>query len=132
MEDLKEEFDNINEDNCIINICQKTQLLMQENYQFGYQTMDEIIKDLKDELDEMYKEIEKGDIEKIELEIGDVVFVLCNLSNKYKINLGEALKKSTTEYQKRLEYIQNKIGYNKMDKEKINQLWKEAKNRNIV
>ena len=132
MEDLKEEFDNINEDNCIINICQKTQLLMQENYQFGYQTMDEIIKDLQDELDEMYKEIEKGDIEKIELEIGDVVFVLCNLSNKYKINLGEALKKSTTEYQKRLEYIQNKIGYNKMDKEKINQSWKEAKNRNII
>ena len=105
---------------------------MHENYQFGYELNDEIINDLHDELNEMYEEIEKGDNEKIEREIGDVVFVLCNLSNKYKIKLDEALKKSTIEYQKRLEYIQNKIGQNKMDKEIINQLWKEAKNRKIV
>lgn len=72
----------------------------------------------------------KHDVERIKSEIGDVIFVLCSLSNIYKIDLEEALKESNTEYQERLIYIENKPKNEASDKNVINELWEEAKNRN--
>jgi uncharacterized protein YabN with tetrapyrrole methylase and pyrophosphatase domain len=80
---LEETFNKINKNNSIIENCQKTQLYVKEKYSFGYNTIDEILIDLNDELNEMYEEIKKGNTRNIELEMGDVIFVLCNLANKY-------------------------------------------------
>ena len=126
---LKEIFDEINKNNSPFENCQKTQLYIKEKFGFGYDTKDEIINDLMDEINEMNNEIANGNNIKIEPEMGDVLFVLCNLSSKYKIKPDDALKKSTIEFQERLEYIENKIGNTKMNKETIQELWEEAKNR---
>jgi uncharacterized protein YabN with tetrapyrrole methylase and pyrophosphatase domain len=119
-----------NKDNSVINCCKKTQIFVKEKISFGYNTKKEIINDLKDELNEPYAELKKNDIERIKEEIGDVVFVLCNLSNIYKIDLEEALKESNTEYQERLIYVENKTEDGEVNKEIIKELWEEAKNRN--
>ena len=68
-----------------------------------------IINDLKDKLNELYIEMKKNNVEKIKLEIGDTIFVLCSLSNIYKIDLEEALKEANIEYQERLIYIENDL-----------------------
>ena len=127
---LKDVFKKINKDKSIINNCINTQKYVYNNYFFGYNTKTEIMNDFKDEFNELWNEISKEDITKIEMEIGDLLFVLCNISNKYNINLDDALKKSTVEYQKRLEYIENKVGSMNLNRDRIIDLWNEAKNRN--
>jgi uncharacterized protein YabN with tetrapyrrole methylase and pyrophosphatase domain len=73
--------------------------------------------------------MKKNDVGRIKSEIGDVVFVLCSLSNIYKIDLEEALREANIEYQERLVYIENKLGNEKSNKNVTNELWEEAKNR---
>ncbi|MDR1215863.1 MAG: hypothetical protein LBK25_04195 [Treponema sp.] len=126
---LKEYFDEINKKKSI-KCCQETQIFTREKTNFGYNTQEEIINDLKDELNELYIEIEKNDVGRIKSEMGDVIFVLCSLSNIYKIDLEEALKEANTEYQERLIYIENKLENEKSNKNITNELWEEAKNRN--
>ena len=127
---VKVVFNEINKNKSIIQNCQKMQSYMNKNFNFGYDTIEDILNDLKDELNEMYDEIENNNIDKLEMELGDIIFVLCNLSNKFGIELDKALEKSTNEYQKRIEFIENKIGNKNLTKENINQLWREAKDRN--
>jgi uncharacterized protein YabN with tetrapyrrole methylase and pyrophosphatase domain len=102
---LKEYFNKINKNKNSIKCCQKTQIFTREKIDFGYNTQEEIINDLKDELNELYIELKRNDVGRIKSEIGDVIFVLCSLSNVYKIDLEEALKGANTEYQERLIYI---------------------------
>jgi uncharacterized protein YabN with tetrapyrrole methylase and pyrophosphatase domain len=127
---LKEYFDEINKNKKSIKCCQETQIFTKEKTNFGYNTQEEIINDLKDELNELYIEMEKNDVGRIKSEMGDVIFVLCSLSNIYKIDLEEALRKANTEYQERLIYIENKLENEKSNKNITNELWEEAKNRN--
>lgn len=127
---MEEYFDEINKDTRIISRCKKTQAFVKEKMGFGYNTQKEIMNDLKDELNELYEELKENDTKRIKSEMGDVVFVLCNLSNIYNIDLEEALKESNAEYQERLLYIANKIGDKEVNENSIKELWKEAKNRN--
>jgi uncharacterized protein YabN with tetrapyrrole methylase and pyrophosphatase domain len=127
---LKEYFGEINKNKNSIKCCQETQIFTRRKINFGYNTQEEIVNDLKDELNELYIEMEKNDIERIRSEIGDVIFVLCNLANIYKIDLEEALKEANTEYQERLIYIENRLGNETSNKNVTNELWEEAKNRN--
>jgi hypothetical protein len=53
---LKEYFDKINKNKNIIKCCQETQIFTREKINFGYNTQEEIINDLKDELNELYNE----------------------------------------------------------------------------
>ncbi|MDR1231507.1 MAG: hypothetical protein LBK61_08920 [Spirochaetaceae bacterium] len=126
---LKEYFSEINKNKNSIKCCQETQIFTREKMNFGYNTQEEIVNDLKDELNELYIEMEKNDVGRIKSEMGDVIFVLCNLSNIYKIDLEEALKEANTEYQERLIYIENRLWNKKSNKNITNELWEEAKNR---
>jgi tetrapyrrole methylase family protein/MazG family protein len=123
---MKEYFGEINKNKNSIKRCQETQIFTREKMNFGYNTQEEIVNDLKDELNELYIEMKKKDVERIKSEMGDVIFVLCSLSNIYKIDLGEA----NTEYQERLIYIENRLENEKSNKNVTNELWEEAKNRN--
>ena len=126
---LKEYFDEINKNKNSIKCCQETQIFTRKRINFGYNTQEEIINDLKDELNELYIEMKKNDVERIKSEIGDVIFVLCSLSNIYKIDLEEALKEANIEYQERLIYIENKLGSEEVNRNVTNELWEEAKNK---
>lgn len=124
---LKKEFLIINNSNNIIEVCQKTQKSVKHNTGFGYETKDDIIKDLFDEIQELQDElIVSNNKEKIRNELGDVVFVLCNLANKYDINLEDALNHSTLEFQRRLVYIENKLK-KEINNQDILKFWKESK-----
>lgn len=128
---LSEKFNEINNDNNnAIDISQKTQQFVINNINFGYNTDKDILADLNDEIEELKDEIAGQNKERISEELGDVVFVLCNLANYYDFDLNKCLQHSTIEYQRRLKYIEDKIGYDKfknLEKSEIIKLWKEAK-----
>ena len=110
---------------------QKTQSFIKLKTNFGYSEIEDIMKDLYEEIDELKEEIKKeNNTEKIKNELGDVIFVLCNLANKFSINTEEAIKSSIDEYQRRWLYIENQVGTENIEKinsETIKKLWKEAK-----
>ncbi len=90
---------------------------------------------LKEEIEELTQGIKNKDIENIEEEIGDVFFVLVNLSKRFNINPEDALQKSSNKFIKRFNYIEEKVescGEKVQDKslEELDIIWDEAK-RNV-
>lgn len=129
---LDKEFKKINNNSYIIS-CQKTQKFIKSFMNFGYDTKIDILNDLEDEINELKCELFTENIDRIKEEIGDVIFVLCNLANQCSINLEDAINYSTKEFQRRLIYIENKVGEEKIKNIKmaeIIKLWREAKNSN--
>ena len=126
---LQEEFIEINNNYKTDSItkCQETQKSVKTTTNFGYNESRDIMKDLNNEIIELQNEIDLNNNKRIEEELGDVIFVLCNLANQYNINLNDALNHSTEEYQRRLTYVENKLQKTPTDTEII-QHWKEAKN----
>lgn len=141
---LDKEFKRINDGHSSISLCQETQKTAKDLTGFGYDTIEDIWRDLNDEIDELKVELDKNDKERISEELGDVVFVLCNLANQYGIDLGESVEYSTKEFQRRLLYINDRItdkyganinnernslrnAFEKLDRKEVFRLWKEAK-----
>jgi len=127
---LGEIFNKINSDANIL-ACQETQKTIKKLIDFGYDTADAILEDLNDEINELKTELQINNKERIKEELGDVIFVLCNLANQYKIDLEESIKHSTLEFQRRFLYIENKVGteaFMNLKTSDIVKLWREAKN----
>ena len=113
---------------------QAVQKYTYEETNFGYNNKNDILKDLYDEIDELKKELNKynkqKNIQRIFEELGDVLFVLGNLANRYNINSADALKYSIKEFERRMIYCEtNYKGENLKNapKEEMIRLWKEAK-----
>ena len=126
---LKEEFNELNK-NGNIKSCQETQKLIKNLINFGYDTKEAILEDLYDEINELKEELLIDNKQRIKEELGDIVFVLCNLANQYDINLDETIEYSNKEFQRRFTYIEEKVGteeFKKLKMSEIVKLWKEAK-----
>ena len=126
---FKEKFNELNIKNNITS-CQKTQKFIKDTINFGYNNKEDILKDLFDEIEELKEELDSNNIDRIKEELGDVVFVLCNLANQYNLDLNESIEYSNKEFQRRFIYIEDKVGEKNIKniKEKeILELWKEAK-----
>ena len=114
---------------------QKVQEVIDEETNFGYDEMHDIMQDLNDEIEELKEELikhnDKNDnTQRIFEELGDVLFVIGNLANRYKINSADALTYSINEFIRRMIYCEEH--YNGDDlktapKETMIKLWKEAK-----
>lgn len=127
---LIEKFDELNKNNNIKS-CQETQKFIKKFMNFGYDTKETILEDLYNEINELKEELLINNKERIKQEIGDVIFVLCNLANQYNIDLNESIEYSNKEFQRRFLYIEKKVGTTELINLKmcdIVKLWKEAKN----
>jgi len=96
------------------------------------------INDVFDKLDEEIKEFKEAVLKKksadIQSEIGDIIFVITNISKFYKIDAEEALRSTNNKFIKRFQYIEQKLeGKGKTLKdsslEELERYWQEAKNR---
>lgn len=96
--------------------------------QFDWNNYLEVLEVVREEMQELKEELSKQNQEKIEEEIGDVLFSLAQLSRHLKINPEEALRKSNKKFIRRfqmMEKLMKKDGDSKeIDKEKY---WKKAK-----
>lgn len=113
---------------------QKIQEIADIETNFNYHEKDDILKDLYDEINELKEELDKGNNkQRIFEELGDILFVLGNLANKYKINSQMALEYSIKEYTRRMIYCEEnyngKLGLKNEPKETMINLWKQAKEK---
>ena len=98
----------------------------------------EKINDVFDKLDEEIIEFKEAVLAKknmdIQSEIGDIIFVITNISKFYKIDAEEALRSTNNKFIKRFHYIEQQLeGKGKTLKdsslEEMEHYWQEAKNK---
>lgn len=87
---------------------------------------------VREESDELASEIERMDAQKMEEEMGDLLFSIINVSRLYGINPENALEKTNRKFIKRFNYIERKakergVSLNDMTLDQMDELWNEAK-----
>jgi phosphoribosyl-ATP pyrophosphohydrolase len=92
----------------------------------------DVLKKLKDELDEFNTALTNGNQKKIEEELGDLLFTLVNLSRFIKVDAETALMKTTHKFLQRFSFITDQlVAEGKTPKEatltEMDALWNKAK-----
>ena len=91
-----------------------------------------IISKVYEELDEVKEAIAKKEQEQIEMELGDLMFAVVNLSRFYNIDPESALKKSTNKFIHRFNQIEKQIddsggSIEKSDLKTMDKIWNQIK-----
>lgn len=99
---------------------------------FDWHDITGAIEKVKEEFNEVMEEYKRGDVDKIEEELGDLLFAIVNVARFLNINPEIALNEATKKFIKRFEYMELKskeIGKNLKDMtlEEMEKLWEMAK-----
>jgi MazG family protein len=99
---------------------------------FDWEKREQIWDKVMEELGELKEEINKHDQEKIESELGDVLFSLINASRLYGIDPEAALEKTNRKFIRRFNYLEKEtlskgISLHDMTLDEMNVIWEQAK-----
>ena len=99
---------------------------------FDWEKKEQIWDKVQEELSELREEIDKHDTEKIEAELGDVMFSIINASRLYGIDPEAALEKTNRKFIKRFNYLEKETlakgrSLHDMTLDEMNVIWEEAK-----
>ena len=100
---------------------------------FDWENTEQIFEKLDEEIGELKAEISEGKSERIEEEIGDLLFVVVNLARKLDVEPETALKKTNRKFRRRFKFIESELkkrskSLAESDLEEMDALWNEAKN----
>ena len=101
---------------------------------FDWSRIDEALPKLDEEMEEFKESLKKEDAAGIEEELGDVFFMLVNISRFLGINPEDALRKTISKFIRRFRFIEeNAAGEGKqlgdMTLDEMERLWQEAKGK---
>lgn len=99
---------------------------------FDWNNPSEVLDKVKEEIGEIEVEMNNGDMEKLEHEIGDALFAISSLARKMDINPEQALNKTLEKFQKRFNHIEAKVAesgksFGAFTLEELEAWWQEAK-----
>ena len=99
---------------------------------FDWDNSEGVLNKVKEELEELRKEVIDKNINEMELEFGDLLFSLINYARFLKINPETALELTNKKFIKRFKFIEseaNKLGkkINQLSVEEMNVFWQQAK-----
>ena len=102
------------------------------NVGFDWEDRIDVWKKVREELDELETELEKGDKEKSTKELGDFLFSVINAARLYHLNPDNALEHTNQKFIRRFNYIEEhsiKSGkpLTDMTLSEMDELWNEAK-----
>lgn len=103
---------------------------------FDWDNVKDAMEKVKEEINELEEVYNSENMEKIEEEVGDLLFAVVNVARFFKIQPELALTKTIEKFIRRFEYIErNSKKYNKkleeMTLEEMDMLWNEAKTHNF-
>ena len=103
-----------------------------QNVGFDWEKREDVWQKVSEELGELRVEIEKGDRQRSEEELGDYLFSLINMARLYHLNADNALEMTTQKFISRFNYVEAKAkeqGRNlkEMTLGEMDALWNEAK-----
>jgi XTP/dITP diphosphohydrolase len=99
---------------------------------FDWEKPEQIWDKVLEEISELKKEVENHDIERIESELGDVLFSVINASRLYGIDPEAALEKTNRKFIKRFNYLEKETiakgrSLHGMSLAEMNEIWEKAK-----
>ncbi len=101
---------------------------------FDWNDVQAVLNKIREEFDEVEQEInsETQNVEKIEGEIGDLLFACVNLARHFRIDSESAVRKTNAKFERRFAYVENSLmdqGTDLRDAtlEMMDKLWDEAK-----
>ena len=99
---------------------------------FDWEKPEQIWDKVLEEISELKNEVEKLDKEKIESELGDVLFSVINAARLYGIDPEAALEKTNRKFIKRFNYLEKKTilkgrSLHDMSLDEMNEIWERAK-----
>lgn len=101
---------------------------------FDWEQTDQVYGKVIEELHELEETMQSGDQERMEAELGDLLFAIVNLGRFLAVNPEEALRKTINRFEARFSHIEETLharGAHLKDAtaEEMNRLWEEAKMR---
>lgn len=101
---------------------------------FDWEQTDQVYAKVLEELHELEETMSTGDQERMEAELGDLLFAIVNLGRFLAVNPEEALRKTINRFETRFSHIEQTLhvqGVNFKDAsaEELERLWDEAKQR---
>ena len=101
---------------------------------FDWPTIEGVLKKLDEELEELREALFLQNRERIREEMGDLLFVLANVSRFLQINPEEALKKTLEKFISRFHYMERSLrqkgkSLQQSDLIEMDRLWEESKKR---
>ena len=99
---------------------------------FDWEKREQIWDKVMEEISELKEELQNRDTERIESELGDVLFSIINASRLYGIDPEAALEKTNRKFIKRFNYLENEtmkkgISLHDMSLDEMNVIWEQAK-----
>ncbi len=99
---------------------------------FEWQNIDGVLDKLREEIDELKIELERGDKERASEELGDVLFTIVNLARWQKIDAELALRDTVVRFSQRFQIMEQLASTRSWELEKLSpaqwdELWNEAK-----
>ncbi len=103
---------------------------------FDWSHIDEVFKKLEEEIGEFEEAVSSKNTEKVEDELGDVIFALVNIARFLEVNPEEALKGTVRKFVRRFSYIEEGLEKRGVDireagLEVMENLWNEAKREEV-
>lgn len=99
---------------------------------FNWKQIDPILDKLQEEISELKAEIPTANKTRITHEIGDMLFVICNIANYFHVNPEEALRSTNNKFERRFNYVEQEL--KKQDRtpeqaslEEMDGLWNEIR-----
>ena len=101
-------------------------------YGFDYENINQALKKVEEEINELKKEIKRKKINKIKEELGDLIFATIDLSRKLNLNPETILASANKKFSKRFKImeknlIKKKIDIKDLNFQKIEYYWQESK-----
>ena len=99
---------------------------------FDWEHVDQVVAKVMEELHEFEEAMSQGSNERMEAELGDLLFAVVNLGRFMSINPEEALRKTIRRFQKRFEYVEQSLTdqgrhMNNTPLNEMDLLWETAK-----
>jgi tetrapyrrole methylase family protein/MazG family protein len=103
---------------------------------FDWKRVEDVMEKLDEEIKEFRDALKSKEQKEIEDELGDIFFVLVNISRFVGVNPEDALRKTISKFISRFRYIEMKAAdagksLSEMTMEEMDALWDEAKNSNF-
>lgn len=101
---------------------------------FDWPTLEEVLAKFREEMEELAEAQQSGNRERVEDELGDLLFVLVNVARFLKVDSEQALRGTNAKFRARFAYIEQRLREQEKDAhetplEEMEALWQEAKQR---
>lgn len=94
---------------------------------FDWENVHGVLDKVQEEIEELKAEIDSGDKEKLQGELGDLMFSLINLCSYLGYNSSDILTKTNNKFEKRFRYVESVCKLDESTLEEMEEKWQESK-----